>query len=101
MHSKSQFSVLYKLVIILHHSEQRKARSLINFAGQFNRPVSRAVTRSSLQREVQGLTQDTALPTARHRCDISSKGAVLPARNDAEMGPRKFFTRFDVMQRVY
>ena len=27
------------------------------------------------------------LPTARHRCDISSKGAVLPRRNDAEMGP--------------
>ena len=26
------------------------------------------------------------LPTARHRCDISSK-AVLPGRNDAEMGP--------------
>ena len=30
---------------------------------------------------------DTVLPTARHRCDISSKGAVLPGRNDAEMGP--------------
>ena len=28
------------------------------------------------------------LPTALHRCDISSKGAVLPGRNDAEMmGP--------------
>ena len=30
---------------------------------------------------------DTVLPTARDRCDISSKGAVLPWRNDAEMGP--------------
>ena len=30
---------------------------------------------------------ETVLPTARHRCDISSKGAVLPARNDASMGP--------------
>ena len=30
---------------------------------------------------------DTVLPTARHRCDISSKEAVLPGRNDAEMGP--------------
>ena len=30
---------------------------------------------------------DTVLPTARHRCNISSKGAVLPGRNDAEMGP--------------
>ena len=29
---------------------------------------------------------DTVLPTARHRGDISSK-AVLPGRNDAEMGP--------------
>ena len=27
------------------------------------------------------------LPAARHRCDISSKGAVLPGRNDAEMSP--------------
>ena len=26
------------------------------------------------------------LPTARRRCDISSKGAVLPGCNDAEMG---------------
>ena len=24
---------------------------------------------------------------ARHRCDISSKEALLPGRNDAEMGP--------------
>ena len=29
---------------------------------------------------------DTVLPTARHRCDISSTGAVLPGRKDAEMG---------------
>ena len=27
------------------------------------------------------------LPAAHHRCNISSKGAVLPGRNDAEMGP--------------
>ena len=27
------------------------------------------------------------LPTARHHCDISSKGAALRGRNDAEMGP--------------
>ena len=27
------------------------------------------------------------LPTAHRRCDIFSKGAVLPGRNDAEMGP--------------
>ena len=27
------------------------------------------------------------LPTARHRCDISPKRAVLPGRNDAEIDP--------------
>ena len=57
-----------------------------------DRPVGRAVTRSSLEREVWGsnlgpVKSDTVLPTARHRCDISSNGAVLPGRNDAEMGP--------------
>ena len=57
-----------------------------------NRPVGRAVTRSSLEREVRGsnlgpVKSDTVLPTARHHCDISSKGAVLPGRNDTEMSP--------------
>ena len=57
-----------------------------------NRPVGRAVTRSSLKREVCGsnlgtVKSDTVLLTARHRCDISSKGAMLPGRDDAEMGP--------------
>ena len=56
------------------------------------RPVGRAVTRSSLEREVRGSNlgpdkSDTLLPTARHRCDIFVKGAVLPGRYDAEMGP--------------
>ena len=59
-----------------------------------HRPVGRAVTHWSLEREVWGsnlgpVKSDTVLPTARHRCDISSKGAVLPGRNDAEMGPAK------------
>ena len=27
------------------------------------------------------------LPTVRYHCNISSKEAVLPGRNDAEMGP--------------
>ena len=54
--------------------------------------VGRALTRSSLERKVRssnlGLVKsNTVLPTASHRCDISSKGAVLPRRNDAEMGP--------------
>ena len=34
------------------------------------------------------LFEDTALPTARHRCDISSIEAVLPGRNDVETGPQ-------------
>ena len=34
-----------------------------------------------------GLFWDTVLPTACHRCCISSKGAVLPERNGAGMGP--------------
>ena len=55
-------------------------------------PGGRAVTRSSLKREARGsnlepVKSNTALSTARHRCDISSKGAVLPGRNYAEMGP--------------
>ena len=46
----------------------------------------------SLEREVLGsnlglVKSDTALPMARHHCDILSKGAVLPGRKDAEMGP--------------
>ena len=54
--------------------------------------VGRAVTRSSLEREVWGsslwpVKLDTMLSTARNRCNISSKEAVLPGgRNNAEMG---------------
>ena len=72
----------------------------------FYQPVGRALTRSSLdyidfvtrssistlERKVCGsslgpVKSDAVLPTACQRCDISSKGAVLPGRNDAEMGP--------------
>ena len=54
--------------------------------------IGRAVTHSSLDREVWGsnlgpVKLDTVLPTARHRCDISLKEAVLPGLNNAEMGP--------------
>ena len=57
-----------------------------------DRPVGRAVARLSLEREVRGsnlwrFKSDTVLPTARHRCDIFSKGTVSPGRNDAEMAP--------------
>ena len=34
----------------------------------------------------RAVKSDTVLPTARHRCDISSKDAVLPEGNDTEMG---------------
>ena len=50
------------------------------------------------------------LPTARYRCDISSKGAVLPGRNDAEMGPAnslhasayysEYNERFDLIEEI-
>ena len=68
------------------------------------RPVGRAVTRSSLESEVRGsnlgpVKSDTVLPTARHRYDISSKGAVLPGRNDAGMGPTNSL-HAGVIQRV-
>ena len=48
--------------------------------------------RSSLEWEIRGsnlgpVKSDTVLPTARHRCDISSKEAVFPGCNDAETGP--------------
>ena len=60
--------------------------------GQYTyRPVGRAVTRLFLERKVRGSNlgpvKDTVLPPARHRCDISQKGAVFPGRNDVEMGP--------------
>ena len=35
---------------------------------------------------------DTVLLTARHRCNISWKGTVLPWRNDAEMSPATRYT---------
>ena len=48
--------------------------------------------RLSLEREVWGsnlgpVRSNTVLSTVRHRCNISSKEAVLPGRNDAEMDP--------------
>ena len=55
-------------------------------------PVGRAVTRLPLEQEDRDsnlgpVKWNTVLQTARHRCDISSKGAVLPGRNNKEMGP--------------
>ena len=58
--------------------------------------VGRTLTCSSLEQEVRSsnlgpVKSNTVLPTARHRCDIFSKGAGLPGHNDAEMGPANSF----------
>ena len=42
---------------------------------------------------------DAVQPIARNRY-TSSKGTVLPLRNDAGMGRRKLVTRFDVIQQM-
>ena len=52
----------------------------------YNRRVGRAVTRSSLEREVQSsnlgpVKSNTVSPTVRHCCCISSRRAVLPANS--------------------
>ena len=59
-----------------------------------------AETCSSIEREVRSINLgpvklDRVLTTARHRCDVSSKGAVLPAN-----GPRKLVTPFDITLQV-
>ena len=56
-----------------------------------DQPVGRAVTRSSLEREVgdsnlRPIKSNTVLPTICNHCNICSKESVLPGRNDAEMG---------------
>ena len=55
-------------------------------------PVGRAVMHLSSEQEVLGsnlgpVKSGTVLPATCHCCDISSKGAVLLGRYDAEMGP--------------
>ena len=62
-----------------------KSTETISFAG-------RVVMHSSQKQEVRGINlglvkSNTVLKMARHRCDIFSKGAVLPRRNYMEMGP--------------
>ena len=59
---------------------------------KFKLPVVRAVMRSCLEREVRGsnlglFKSDTMLPTTRLRCNISSKGAVLPRSAITGDGP--------------
>ena len=66
--------------------DRTRGRLTVNTAWE----VGQAVTRSSLK-QVWGsnlgpVNSDTVLPTVRYRSDIS-KEAMLPGRNDAEMGP--------------
>ena len=72
---------------------------VLSFGNTTNRPVDQAITRSSGAGGggVWGsclwpVKLDTVFPTARHRCDISSKEAVSPGRNDAKMGPPTHYT---------
>ena len=58
---------------------------------QFDRLVGQVITPSFLEREIRGsnlgpVESDTVLTTAGHRCNTSSNGAVLPGRNEVEMG---------------
>ena len=55
-------------------------------------PLGRAITRSSLEQDFWGsnlglVKSDTVLPTLCHRCDISSKEAVLLGHNDTKLSP--------------
>ena len=57
------------------------------FTIDFHQPVGQAVACSSLEREVEGSNQEPVksntvglLTTARYRCNIYSKEAVLPGR---------------------
>ena len=65
-------------------------QSLVNLR-VVNRPVGRTVLHSSLRERLRfksrSIKSDTELPRVRQSSDISLKGAVLPERNDAEMGP--------------
>ena len=38
-----------------------------------------------LMSNLKSVKSDTVLPTARHCCDVSFKGSMLPGQNDAEM----------------
>ena len=64
----------------------------VNFAGGEGKwSVGLEVTLLSLERKVRSsnlgqVKSDTVLPTIRYRCDISSKGAVLPGSIKEEVG---------------
>ena len=75
-------------VIINEKVKLQKLSKILEIENFLARPVGRAVTDSSVEREVWGseffvsnlgpVKLDTMLPTTRHRCDLSSKKAVLP-----------------------
>ena len=71
----------YKLHLNLPKNQERSGKFTSPVLNSF---VSEAEGLGSILRSVKS---DTALPAARHRCDISSKEAgVLPGCNNAEMG---------------
>ena len=82
-------------VILLYYNQfffyQPVGRALMRLSLDYIEFVTRSSI-STLEWKVCGsnlgpVKSDAVLPTARQRCNISSKGAVLPGRNDAEMGP--------------
>ena len=59
---------------------------IVNILGHL--AIGQVMTHWSLDRNIEPVESDTMLlSTARHRCDISLKRAVLPVRNDAEIDP--------------
>ena len=81
---------LHAFVDLLINTQPKSSNKALLFIGRCDKSTEissfagRAVTRSSLEREVRGLNlgpvkSDTLLPTARRRYDIFSKGCVAQA----------------------
>ena len=75
--------------------DTKKKKLLIMMIKIIYRPVDRAVTRSEEKVWVSNtrpVKLDIVLPMACHRCNVSSKGALLPWLNDAEMAQETRYT---------
>ena len=83
----------FKILIKHKHCHRQVCSWAIEvIANHQYRAVGRAITCSSLKRVVWGsnlgpVKSDVELPTARHRCNISSKETVLPGGHGADMSP--------------
>ena len=71
-------------MMIVHDADCMTVRYIVNVKVSQNGFVSEAV---GLRFKSRAGQIDTELPTARLRCNISSKVTVLPGRNDTKMGP--------------